>query len=150
MKLSSEIIACIDKTVLCWLATVSKEHVPNVSPKEVFCQFDETRIIVANIASQQTVQHIKSNSKVCLSFIDIFIQKGYQIKGDAVIIDKTFPEFVEMHKKLSIMTNDKFPITKVISISVQSAKKIWAPSYQFFPDTTEKEQIEAAKKSYGI
>ena len=112
MKLSSEIIACIDKSVLCWLAIVSKEHVPNVSPKEVFCQFDETRIIVANIASPQTVQNIKKNSKVCLSFIDVFVQKGYQIKGDAAIIDKTFPEFVEMHKKLSIITNDKFSITK--------------------------------------
>lgn len=49
--LSTEIIDCINKSVLCWLATSSKENIPNVSPKEIFCSFEADKIIVANIAS---------------------------------------------------------------------------------------------------
>ena len=35
MQLTTEIKKAIDQSVLCWLATVSKEGIPNVSPKEV-------------------------------------------------------------------------------------------------------------------
>ena len=146
MKLSPEIIACINKSVLCWLATVSEDHMPNVSPKEVFCQFDETRIIVANIASPQTVQNIKKNSKVCLSFIDVFVQKGYQIKGDAAIIDKTFPEFVEMHKKLSIMTNINFQLQKSFLFLFKVPKKYGPPAINSFRIQQKKSKLRLLKK----
>ncbi len=34
--LTSDIKKYIDQSVLCWLATVSKDGIPNVSPKEIF------------------------------------------------------------------------------------------------------------------
>ena len=47
MQLTTEIKKAIDQSVLCWLATVSKEGIPNVSPKEVFNYFEDNSIIVA-------------------------------------------------------------------------------------------------------
>ncbi|MFD1316469.1 pyridoxamine 5'-phosphate oxidase family protein [Namhaeicola litoreus] len=148
MKLSSDIIACMKRSVLCWLATVSKDSMPNVSPKEIFCDYGEDHIIVANIASPQTVKNLRINQNVCLSFIDIFVQKGYQIKGNSEIVDRTNPEFEKMHIKLSKMTKGKFPITNIILIFATSTKQIVAPSYLFYPETTEQQQIDAAKKTY--
>ena len=71
MFLSPEIKECIDKSVLCWLATSSEENIPNVSPKEMFTHYQDEFIIVANIASPQTVKNIKQNPNVCISFIEI-------------------------------------------------------------------------------
>lgn len=150
MKLTKEIKEYIDRSVLCWLATVSVDHVPNVSPKEIFNYDGMDNIIIANIASPQTVRNIKQNSNVCVSFIDILIQKGFQIKGQAEIIGKTNSEFSGMKKILTNMTEGKFPFTTITKITVSQVKPIVAPKYILYPETTEKEQIENAKKTYGI
>ena len=150
MKLTKEIKEYIDRSVLCWLATVSVDHVPNVSPKEIFNYDGMDNIIIANIASPQTVRNIKQNSNVCVSFIDILIQKGFQIKGQAEIIGKTNSEFSEKKKILTNMTDGKFPFTTITKITVSQVKPIVAPKYILYPETTEKEQIENAKKTYGI
>jgi len=63
MKLGKEIKEAIDSSVLCWLATSSKENIPNVSPKEIYTHYKDEFIIVANIASPQTVKNIKENKK---------------------------------------------------------------------------------------
>jgi len=150
MELTREIKEFIDKSVLCWLATVSVENIPNVSPKEIFTYYETDKIIVANIASPQTVRNIKQNENVCVSFIDILVQKGFQIKGKAEIIGKKDSEFSEMEKILIEMTGGKFPFRTITKINIEQAKPIIAPKYVLYPKTTEKEQIESAKRAYGI
>ncbi|RKE95228.1 pyridoxamine 5'-phosphate oxidase family protein [Ichthyenterobacterium magnum] len=150
MELTTEIKEYINRSVLCWLATVSTENTPNVSPKEIFNYYGTDKIIVANIASPQTVRNIKQNENVCVSFIDILVQKGFQIKGKAKIIKKTDSEFLEMERILTEMTDGKFPFATISKITVEQVKPIIAPKYILYPETTEKEQIESAKKTYGF
>ena len=148
--LTQEIKNYIDKSVLCWLASSSSENIPNVSPKEVFTYYGTSNIIIANIASPQTVRNIKANNKVCISFIDVFIQKGFQLKGVAEIITKANEEFKELENVLLEMTGGKFPFASITKITIQKTKAIIAPRYILFPETTEEEQIESAKKTYGF
>jgi len=150
MELTKKIKECIDRSVLCWLATVSAENIPNVSPKEIFNYYGTNEIIIANIASPQTVQNIKQNENVCISFIDILIQKGFQIKGKAEIIKKSDSEFLKREKTLTKMTGGKFPFTTITKITIAKVKPIIAPSYMLYPETTETEQIENAKTTYGF
>jgi len=150
MELTNEIRSSIDKSVLCWLATVSEDGTPNVSPKEVFTYFGSDQIIVANIASPQTVRNIRNHAKVCISFIDILVQKGFQVKGLARIIKSDDQDFNEMEKVLLKITKGKFPFASVTAIEVQEVKPIIAPKYRLYPDTTEEDQIESAKKTYGF
>lgn len=150
MELTEKIKESINKSVLCWLATVSTENVPNVSPKEIFNYYGTDKIIVANIASPQTVLNIKQNENICISFIDILVQKGFQIKGKAEIIEKTDLEFAEMEEVLTKITEGKFPFATITKITIGQVKPIIAPKYVLYPETTEKEQIESAKKTYGI
>ncbi len=150
MKLTVEIKESISRSVLCWLATVSAENVPNVSPKEIYSDYEADKIIVANIASPQTVRNIKQNNNVCISFIDILVQKGFQIKGKAKIIKKAATEFSDMEKILTKMTGGNFPFTTITEITVEHVKPIIAPKYILYPETTEAEQIESAKKIYGL
>lgn len=150
MELTTENKEYINRSVLCWLATVSIENIPNVSPKEIFNYYGKDKIIVANIASPQTVGNIKQNGKVCISFIDILVQKGFQIKGKAKIIGKTDTDFSEMEKILTDMTGGIIPFSTITEITVEKVKPIIAPKYFLFPETTEKEQIESSKKMYGI
>ena len=150
MELTPEIRLSIEKSVLCWLATVSSEGIPNVSPKEIFCAHGTEQVLVANIASPQTLQNIKSNPQVCISFIDILLQKGYQLKGKAEVVFQSDERFETLSKPLIFMTQGQFPFGSLTSIQIESAKPIIAPRYLLYPETTEKAQIESARKLYGL
>lgn len=148
-KLTKEIKEYVERSVLCWLAT-SFENIPNVSPKEAFMTYKNDSIIIANIASPQSMKNIERNENVCLSFIDAFVQKGFQLKGKAKIVTKKDAEFLKMKKKLEELTLGKFPYSSITRVFVKEVKKVIAPSYFLFPNTTEAQQIENAKKAYGI
>ena len=70
--------AMAERSVLCWLATASTTGQPNVSPKELFAVADDEHVVVANIASPTSAKNIRANAQVCLSFVDVFAQKGYK------------------------------------------------------------------------
>jgi len=146
--LTTEIKKYIDKSVLCWLATSSSDNVPNVSPKEIFSYHGENSIIIANIASPQSLKNIKQNKNVCLSFIDVLVQKGFQLKGTAKIITSSDPDFIDMENVLLKMTEGKFPFSSIIKITVEYTKPIIAPRYLLYPETTEDEQVKNARNSY--
>ncbi|MFK7971908.1 MAG: pyridoxamine 5'-phosphate oxidase family protein [Bacteroidia bacterium] len=148
--LSPAIISSIEKSVLCWLATSSQEGIPNVSPKEIFTHFEGDSIIIANIASPQTVKNIRQNPQVCISFVDILVQKGFQLKGTASIIRKADKEFTALSAPLLAMTGGKFPFTSLTHIKISQAKPILAPRYILFPETTEEEQIRSSIEQYGL
>lgn len=139
----------IDNSVLCWLATSGIEY-PNVSPKEIF-NYHNDKIIIANIASPKTSRNIRFNANVCVSFIDILIQKGWQVFGIASEISSEDQLFSTYKEILENMTKGKFPFNTVFEISPTKVKEIIAPGYMFYPEkTTEKSQIASAKKIYKL
>lgn len=148
--LADEVKHCIQKSILCWMATTDNRNEPNVSPKEMFTLYDDSTLLVANIASPNTIANIKVNPKVCVSFVDIFIQKGYKIKGNAKIIDRSDSSYAHKLNLLTELFTDKFPIKSIIEIDIVKVEKILAPSYYLYPETTEKNQAENAMKSYGV
>ena len=148
--LTSEVKQYIDQSVLCWLATAATDHMHNVSPKEVFTFFDDQHLIIANIASPKSVKNIQANPKVCVSFIDILVQKGFQLKGVASIASKKAADYSEMEAKLLEITQGNYPFSTITKIKVEQVTPIIAPTYHLYPDATENQQIESAKKTYGF
>jgi len=149
--LTPDIKKYIDQSVLCWLATVSKDGIPNVSPKEIFTFLDDEHIGIAHIASPNSLRNIKVNPNVCVSFVDVFVQKGYKLIGQAEIIKKTAPEFPEQAAPILEMAGDAFPVQALLKIKVLKTALILAPSYTMYPEkTTEKAQIQGALKTYKV
>lgn len=81
--LSPEVQDFASRSILCWLATVGKNGQPNVSPKEIFAVIDAEHLVIANIASPASAQNIEANPLVCVSFVDVFVQKGFKVSGEA-------------------------------------------------------------------
>jgi hypothetical protein len=148
--ITDEVKEYIDKSVLCWLATSNKQNEPNVSPKEIFTYKDDRTVLIANVASQNSVNNIKDNPNVCVSFVDVFVQKGFKLKGTAVLIDQNDPRYIEKVKPLTDLFTDEFPIKTVIEIEIVKVDKIQALSYFLYPDRTEQFQIENAMRVYKV
>ncbi len=139
----------VKQSILCWVATADSSGQPNVSPKEVFDVWEENALIIANIASPQTVNNIRQNEKVCISLIDVFLQKGIQLKGVANIIENSDDRFSQIKEKLHKQTNGKFPFVSATLFIIQSYKEILAPSYLLYPETSELDQIATARRQYN-
>lgn len=148
--IDTEVKKYIQQSVLCWLATSNMKNEPNVSPKEIFTYKDDETLLIANLASPNSVNNISENPNVCVSFVDVFVQKGFKIKGIATLIDKNNIDFERKIKPLTALFTDKFPIKTLIEIKVTSVDRIQAPSYFLFPDTTEQNQVESAMKTYKV
>lgn len=150
MMLNNDIREYIERSVLCWLATVDETAAPNVSPKEIFTYFDDHTLLIANIASPTSVKNIKTNPNICVGFVDVFVQKGYKLKGTAKIIEANDASFAPKMERLSKLVDEQLPIESVIEVNVTKVDKIIAPSYFLFSNTTEATQIMRAMKNYGV
>jgi len=150
MTLDPNVIRLIDESVLCWLATSSLSGEPSVSPKEVFAAFDNNSIIIANIASPNSARNIRENPKGCVSFVNVFSQKGYQIKGAAQYLSKDDDEFIQIEQVLLEITQGKYPFKSVFRVMAEEINEILAPRYRLFPETTEQDQISSALLTYGV
>lgn len=148
--ISKEVKKYIDESVLCWLATSNRQNEPNVSPKEMFTYTDDKTLLIANIASPNSIENIKENPNVCVSFVNVFVQKGYKLKGTAILIDKNDKDFNEKVKPLIALFTDEYPIKSVIEIEIKRVDTIQAPSYFLYPDRTEQFQIASAMSIYGV
>ncbi len=139
------------RSVLCWLATVDAEGQPNVSPKEVWAIADDQHVVVAHIASPISARNIAQQPQVCLSFVDVFVQKGFKLLGRARELRATDPEFATWAKPLLAIVGQRFTIHSVLVIHVKSVSAIVAPSYRFYPDdTTEASQVVSGMRAYKV
>jgi predicted pyridoxine 5'-phosphate oxidase superfamily flavin-nucleotide-binding protein len=148
--ITADIANYVESSVLCWLATVSEDGMPNVSPKEAFLLHEQRRILVANIASPQTVRNIRQNKNVCLSFVNVFIQKGYKVIGEARILMEGDSGYAEALKKLTSFIGESFKIVSIIDIDPIQIDQIIAPSYRVFPESTELDRIRESLETYAV
>jgi predicted pyridoxine 5'-phosphate oxidase superfamily flavin-nucleotide-binding protein len=138
-------------SILCWLATVGGDGQPNVSPKEIFTVFDAEHLVIANIASPTSVRNIAVNPRVCVSFVDVFVQKGFKVLGTARNVGRQDADFATWASPLQAMAGPRFPIHSVIVVHATGFELILAPSYRLYPgDTTEQARVASAMRAYGV
>lgn len=140
----------IANSVLCWLASVDDAGIPNVTPKEIFACHGDDRLVVADIASPNTVRNIRAHPSVCVSFVDVFRQRGFKIVGSATVIGPEEPDFPVVGADLLQMAGSDFPIRHVISIQIERVSRIWSPGYTRFPDRKDEERMQSAYERYGV
>lgn len=149
--LTPQIRESASRSVLCWLATSDESGQPNVSPKEIFAVVDSMHIAIANIASPTSVRNVKSNARGCVSFIDVFVQKGYKVIGIARNVSQQDVEFSRWVAPLQAMAGPRFPMHSAILVQAVEVESIVAPSYRLYADeTTEHSQVASAMRAYGV
>ena len=137
-------------SVLCWLATVDASGQPSVSPKEIWTMAEDDHLIIANIASPDSIKNIKENNKIGVSFIDVFVQKGYKLKGDASIIKEGSSNYSNLFAPLFKLAGPDYPFLSIISMKIRSIQPIIAPSYFLNPDESTENKIINAMKTYKV
>ncbi len=150
MLITGDVVRSIESSVLCWLATVTEDGSPNVSPKEAFLHDGHGRILIAHIASPGSVRNIENNPQVCVSFIDVFTQKGHKVRGCARVLREGDTEFSAHIARLKTLVGNAFPILTVIEVTPSAVEEIIAPSYHMMSGTTAEVMIAQSLATYRV
>ncbi len=110
-----------------YVATVSSDGSPNLSPKGTIVILDDSRLVFANIRSPQTVENLTKNPSIEINVIDPFSRMGYRFKGIANILSDgdDFKKILDYFEKKGI----KSKIYDIIVVDVQSFSDVKSPSY---------------------
>jgi hypothetical protein len=127
IEFDDEIRNFVNFQKLGYVATVSSDGLPNLSPKGTITILDDSRLIFANIRSPQTIENLKKNSSIEINVIDPFSRMGYRFMGFANILSAgdDFKTILNYFEKKGI----KSKISDIVIVDVKSFSKVTSPSY---------------------
>ena len=143
--ITDEISKFLDIQKLGYVATVSSDFKPNVSPKGTIVRWDSNTLIFADIRSPDTIANLKQNPNIEISVIDPLIRRGYLFQGIAKIITTgdTFDNALEFYKKRGV----KSPIHSVILVKISNVGEVTSPLYDM--DISENEIKSKWQKDFS-
>jgi predicted pyridoxine 5'-phosphate oxidase superfamily flavin-nucleotide-binding protein len=126
-KFDDEIRNFVNFQKLGYVATISSDGSPNLSPKGTITILDDSRLVFANIRSPQTVENLTKNPSIEINVIDPFSRMGYRFKGMANLLSDgdDFKKILDYFEKKGI----KSKISDIIIVDVKSFSKVTSPSY---------------------
>ena len=126
-EFNDEIKNLVNFQKLGYVATVSKDGTPNLSPKGTIAILDDSRLVFANIRSPKTIENLTKNPSIEINVIDPFSRLGYRFKGLAQILSngEDFETILDYFKQKGI----KSIISHIVVVDVTSFSEITSPSY---------------------
>jgi hypothetical protein len=104
---------------MAWVATATKEGVPNATPKGTVRVLDDQHVIFADLFSLKTRQNLEQNPRVAVTVIDPVTKNGYQIKGTAELLSSG-PLYDQMAEQLKQSAPSLPSLKYVVKIAVES------------------------------
>ena len=135
----------VSQQKLGFVATVSPNGTPNLSPKGTISVLDENTLAFANIRSPQTIENLEKNPSIEINIVDPFSRRGYRFKGMAKIISdgKEYNKILLSYKQNGIQTT----IKSIVMVNVKQILEVTSPLYDV--GYTEEELRIKWKKYYS-
>ena len=142
--ITEEIKKFVNFQKLGYVATISADNTPNLSPKGTIMILDELHLAFADIRSPQTVENLKHNPSIEINVVDPFSRRGYRFKGIAEIISSgdKFNKINSYYKESGI----KNSIKTIIIVKIEKLSEVLSPLYDL--GYTEEELKDKWKKHY--
>ena len=125
--ISQEIKDFLDLQKLGYVATVSSDGKPNISPTGTIIAWTSKILAFADIRSPDTMKNLQNNPFVEINVIDPLLRRGYLFKGQARIIkgNSQFEEILTHYRKKGI----KSPINAIVLVDVSEVSEVISPLY---------------------
>ena len=117
----------MDLQKLGYVATVTADGKPNLSPKGTIIGWTSEVLAFADIRSPDTMENLKNNPNVEINVIDPLLRKGYLFKGQAKIIKDTslYAEILSHYRQKGV----KSRINSIVLIDVSHVSEVTSPLY---------------------
>jgi predicted pyridoxine 5'-phosphate oxidase superfamily flavin-nucleotide-binding protein len=130
MKLSAEMQRVVREQRLGFVATVTPDGRPNLSPKGTTRVWDGGRLFFADIASPGTVANLRANPHVEVNVVDPILRKGFRFKGIATVYinGEMYDRGLQILREQGL-TADRERVRSIVVIDVTEAAELVSPAY---------------------
>lgn len=126
-EITDDIRNFLDLQKLGYVATVSSDGTPNLSPKGTIIGWSKNQLAFADIRSPDTMKNLKDNPNVEINVIDPLLRKGFLFKGVAKIIKDVplYDDILKHYRKNGI----KSPIGSIVLVDIVDISEVTSPLY---------------------
>ena len=148
-KITDEMARMIAELRLCYVATVTPDGRPNLSPKGSLRVIDGDHLAFADIMSPQTMRNLKANPYVEINIVHPFLRRGYRFKGRCDIVTEG-ETFDLVANELWQREGKQYPVNAVVRIEVETALPVRSPAYVFNKGVQEDDVRRIWLERYGV
>ena len=125
--ISQEIKEFLNSQKLGYVASVSSDGMPNISPKGTIFAWTSEILAFADIRSPDTMKNLETNPHVEINVIDPLLRKGFLFRGSARVIKEgsLFISILTHYRKNKI----KSPINSIVLVDVSHVSAVISPLY---------------------
>ena len=144
-KIPLSIQKFLNNQKLGYVATVSDDGTPNLSPKGTIIAWNDVTIAFADIRSPNTMNNLEKNPSLEINVIDPLLRKGFRIKGNGTIVNdgKTYEEILNHYREKGI----KSPIGAIVLVEPSQILEVTSPLYDL---GFSEEEMKAKWKKYFL
>lgn len=139
MRLTADMERVVLEQRLGFVASVTPDGRPNLSPKGSTTVLDDGHLMFADISSPGTVENLESNPHVEVNVVDPIARKGYRFKGTATVHRSglMFERGLEVLRERG-STTGRERVRSIVVIEISDAAPLVSPAYD---DGTSEEAI---------
>ena len=133
--ITAEMRDFVDRLKLGFVATVSPDGRPNVSPRGTIMVWDgggapggaSDELVIADIRSPETTSNVLANPEVEVCVVHPLLRRGYRLRGRAEVLrgGAEFEAAVSEYRKRGV----KSPIGAVLRVRLYEASEVRSPLY---------------------
>jgi predicted pyridoxine 5'-phosphate oxidase superfamily flavin-nucleotide-binding protein len=111
-----------------YVATISPDGTPNLSPKGSLTVWGDDHLMFADIESPHTIRNLAANPATEINVVDPFLRKGYRFRGTASVLRSgdEYWKILDAYKKEGA---DVRRIRTVVMVQVTQAAPLISPVY---------------------
>lgn len=111
-----------------YVATVSSDGRPNLSPKGSVAVWDDDHLVFADIESPRTIRNLETNPHVEINVVDPQVRKGYRFEGTAKVL-RAGDLYWKILDRYKAEGADIRRVRAIVLVDVQAAAPVVSPCY---------------------
>ena len=119
----------VENNTIGFVASVTSEGRPAVSPKATFAILDDHALAFSNIRSEGTVRNVQHNPNVEVNFIDVFHRTAARIAGTARYVSREDAEFKTLLPAFEKWSTLEDRMKGIVVVAVDRAEFVTSPAY---------------------
>ena len=130
MELTADMKRVVTEQQLGFVATVTPDGRPNLSPKGTTAVAGDDRLVFADVASPGTVRNLRDNPNIEINVVDPIIRKGYRFRGTATVHGDgaAYDDGLALlRRRGSTLTGDR--VRSIVVVEVIDAAPLTSPAY---------------------
>ena len=128
-RLTDDMCAVIEAAHLAFVATVTPDGMPNLSPKGTLRPWDDDHLFFLDIASPKTRANLAKNPHIEINVVDQLSRRGYRFFGTGTLHDESSDLYAEAMQRVFPDGVITYPVSCVVLIFIDRAEAFYSPAY---------------------